>query len=74
MYILGAIELILQYSNVEEEFFLMYMRMFGTLLLAVMAFLVFVGVKYVTRFAAVCCFCDKFENKSRGRQTNSCLL
>eukprot|EP00039_Didymoeca_costata_P006209 m.88294 g.88294 ORF g.88294 m.88294 type:complete len:942 (+) comp13158_c0_seq1:178-3003(+) len=54
MYILGAVELLLTYTESTGGDNLDKMRAFGTCLLLGMAFLVFIGVKYVNRFASLC--------------------
>ena len=46
-YILGAIELLLSVFSPNAEHLMKAMRIYGTILLAAMATLVFVGVKYV---------------------------
>mmetsp|Transcript_26904 Transcript_26904/g.70690 ORF Transcript_26904/g.70690 Transcript_26904/m.70690 type:complete len:995 (-) Transcript_26904:191-3175(-) len=66
MYILGAIELLLVYiapqmsafGDVDpgSDAFLDNLRLYGSVVLSVLAFVVFVGVKYVNRFAGVCLF------------------
>ena len=65
MYILGAVELLLIYIAKDgmsafghfepgDETMLMNLRLYGTMLLSLMACVVFVGVKYVNRFSSVC--------------------
>ncbi|EGD80722.1 solute carrier family 12 member 6 [Salpingoeca rosetta] len=64
MYTLGAIELLLTYIAPGMSAFgeiepgtpslLNNMRLYGTVLLCLMGFIVFVGVKYVNRFASFC--------------------
>ncbi|EDQ91239.1 uncharacterized protein MONBRDRAFT_6305 [Monosiga brevicollis MX1] len=64
MYVLGAIELLLTYMAPGMSAFgdaapgsdamLSNMRLYGTVLLLLLGFIVFVGVKYVNRFANVC--------------------
>ncbi|MBN3272448.1 S12A4 protein, partial [Polyodon spathula] len=69
MYILGAIEILLKYivpqaaifhsSNVKDmdSIMLNNMRVYGTLFLSFMALVVFVGVKYVNKFASLFLAC-----------------
>ncbi|KAG8437783.1 hypothetical protein GDO86_008476 [Hymenochirus boettgeri] len=69
MYILGAIEILLMYivpgaaifhsPNHTEDFStkLNNMRVYGTLFLTLMVFIVFVGVKYVNKFASLFLAC-----------------
>jgi len=65
MYILGAVELLLSYMAQDDmsafghlepgnHAMLSNLRLYGTLLLLFLAFIVFVGVKFVNRFANVC--------------------
>eukprot|EP00040_Diaphanoeca_grandis_P032319 m.195625 g.195625 ORF g.195625 m.195625 type:complete len:1003 (-) comp32576_c0_seq1:270-3278(-) len=67
MYILGAVELLLAYMAQDDmsafghlepgnHAMLSNLRLYGTVLLLVLAFIVFVGVKYVNRFANLCLF------------------
>ncbi|XP_075693023.1 solute carrier family 12 member 4 [Rhinoderma darwinii] len=69
MYILGAIEILLVYivpsaaifhsanSHEDSSSKLNNMRVYGTIFLALMAFVVFVGVKYVNKFASMFLAC-----------------
>ncbi|XP_069489866.1 solute carrier family 12 member 6 isoform X2 [Ambystoma mexicanum] len=69
MYILGAIEIFLVYIAPEAEIFstqvdgdnssamLNNMRVYGTIFLVIMALVVFVGVKYVNKFASLFLAC-----------------
>eukprot|EP00041_Stephanoeca_diplocostata_P025237 m.656760 g.656760 ORF g.656760 m.656760 type:complete len:1031 (-) comp22706_c0_seq1:147-3239(-) len=66
MYILGAVELLLVYMAPAMSLFgdaapgenAMFdnLRVYGSMLLNLLAFVVFIGVKYVNRFASVCLF------------------
>ncbi|XP_044298910.1 solute carrier family 12 member 7 isoform X3 [Varanus komodoensis] len=64
MYILGTIEILLKYISPNaaiftgsEEAMLNNMRVYGTCILALMAIVVFVGVKYVNKLALVFLAC-----------------
>ncbi|XP_053253164.1 solute carrier family 12 member 7 isoform X3 [Podarcis raffonei] len=64
MYILGTIEILLKYISPNaaifeggEEAMLNNMRVYGTCILALMALVVFVGVKYVNKLALVFLAC-----------------
>uniref|UniRef100_A0A8C4WUW7 Solute carrier family 12 member 4 n=1 Tax=Eptatretus burgeri TaxID=7764 RepID=A0A8C4WUW7_EPTBU len=60
MYILGAVEILLSYVVPDAAIFddmLHNMRLYGTAFLLVMALVVFVGVKYVNKFAMVFLAC-----------------
>ncbi|XP_062500630.1 solute carrier family 12 member 6-like [Corticium candelabrum] len=60
MYVLGAIELLLTYMIPSMAIFdpdtdmFNNMRIYGTIILLVLALIVFIGVKYVNYFASVC--------------------
>eukprot|EP00049_Salpingoeca_infusionum_P011376 m.197903 g.197903 ORF g.197903 m.197903 type:complete len:1056 (+) comp14912_c0_seq1:122-3289(+) len=93
MYILGAIELLLTYIAPQMSLFgdatpgspamLNNMRVYGTILLSMMALIVFVGVKYVNGFANLCLvmvllsilsiFVGFFTSPTR-RQPDICLI
>ncbi|MBN3299348.1 S12A4 protein, partial [Amia calva] len=64
MYILGAIEILLKYIVPQAAVFhggesalLNNMRVYGTIFLSLMALVVFVGVKYVNKFASLFLAC-----------------
>ncbi|XP_065827831.1 solute carrier family 12 member 6-like [Oscarella lobularis] len=57
MYILGAVELLVTYIAPAMKFtddLFNNMRVYGTVILILLTFIVFVGVKYVNYFASVC--------------------
>ncbi|XP_059170350.1 solute carrier family 12 member 4-like isoform X3 [Physella acuta] len=60
MYILGSVEILVKYmapqSNIFEDVFNSY-RLYGTLVLLILAFIVFVGVGFVSKFAALSLAC-----------------
>lgn len=67
MYITGAVEILLNYISPEIALFgdfeadkdILYhnIRVYGTLFLIVIGILVFIGVRFVSKFAPVALFC-----------------